>query len=560
MFLAAAFTACSGAGETSWNGTTPGPGSSATSDAIAPTVPGALNASVSGPSAVLLTWTASTDNVGVTGYVVRRDGVQVATASTTGYSDLLLTAGTTYTYTVAARDAAGNVSPNSASRTVTTSSGGGDTNPPSIPTGLSATATGNTTINVLWTASTDNVGVTGYTVRRNGSSAGTVATTSVSDTGLTAGTIYRYTVAAFDAAGNNSAPSASAQATTTGTPPPPPPSGVIPPALGWYQIPNTALQNVCPSVAAFPSIQGNEGCPAVFDDWNGGVFDTTRNRLVMWGGGHGGYAGNELYALDVNTLTISRLNNPTVPVRDGCTSNGIYADGTPVSRHTYNHLAYLPGPDAMFAFGGSRWQCGFFIADTFLFSFSSLTWSPQNLAAGPSASYGRAVAYDPNSGLVYARDDFELYSFNTATNVWTKRSSVSFGMNDNKTAVIDPVRKKYYLHGNSSTILYWYDISSPTASVPIQSGQTTGCGGFIGNYNVGMEYDPVQDRIVGWAGGNTIYLLNPDTLACTTVTYTGGPAANANGTWGRFSYSPATNVFVTCNNVATNCNSLRLTP
>jgi chitodextrinase len=519
-----------------------------------------LNASVSGTSTVLLTWIPSTDNVGVTGYIVRRDGVQIATAATTGYSDLVLTAGTTYTYTVAARDAAGNVSPNSTSKTVTTASGSGDTSPPSTPTGLAATTVDTSTIGLLWVASTDNVGVNGYVVRRNGSSVATVATTSFSDTGLTAGTTYRYTVAAFDAAGNNSALSASAQATTAGTPPPPPVSGAIPSTLGWYQIPNTAIKNVCPSASGFPQIQGNEGCPAVMDDWSGGIFDAGRNRMVMWGGGHGGYAGNELYALDVNTLTVSRLNDPTVVVRDGCTNNGTYADGTPVSRHTYNHLAYLPAQDAMFAWGGSRWQCGFFIADTWLFNFSTLTWSPQSNANGPSESYGRSVALDPNTGLVYARDDFELYSFNATTNAWTKRSSVSFGMNDNKTAVIDPVRKKYYLHGNSSTILYWYDISSPTGSVPIQSGQTTGCGGFIGTYQVGMEYDPVQDKIVGWAGGNTIYLLNPDTLSCTTVTFAGGPTAELNGTWGRFRYSPASNVFVTCNNIATNCYALRLTP
>jgi chitodextrinase len=92
-----------------------------------------------------------------------------------------------------------------------------DTTPPSVPTGLSATAVSSTQINLSWTASTDNVGVTGYDVFRNGTQVGTTTTTSYQDTGLTADTTYSYTVAAYDAAGNVSAQSTPASATTTTT-------------------------------------------------------------------------------------------------------------------------------------------------------------------------------------------------------------------------------------------------------------------------------------------------------------------------------------------------------
>ncbi|MGO9932943.1 MAG: fibronectin type III domain-containing protein [Steroidobacteraceae bacterium] len=92
-----------------------------------------------------------------------------------------------------------------------------DTTPPSVPTGLSATAVSSTQINLSWTASTDNVGVTGYDVFRNGTQVGTTTTTSYQDTGLTASTTYSYTVAAYDAAGNVSAQSTAATATTTTT-------------------------------------------------------------------------------------------------------------------------------------------------------------------------------------------------------------------------------------------------------------------------------------------------------------------------------------------------------
>lgn len=103
-----------------------------------------------------------------------------------------------------------------------------DTTTPSVPTGLAASAISAGQIDLTWTASTDNVGVAGYNIYRcQGSgcspSAPPVASgaaVSFSDSGLSASTLYRYSVAAFDQAGNVSAPSAPAQATTSAPPPP----------------------------------------------------------------------------------------------------------------------------------------------------------------------------------------------------------------------------------------------------------------------------------------------------------------------------------------------------
>ena len=430
---------------------------------------------------------------------------------------------------------------------------------PSTPTGLTATASG-LTINLSWNASTGTVAVVGYIVRRNGTPIATPTSTSYLDSsGLNPGTTYRYTVAAVDADGNNSFLSNPASATTSGTPPP----GGIPSTLGWYQIPNTNLNAVCAGNNGFPEVLGNTGCAAITIAWSGGAFDSARNRLLIWGGGHKDYAGNEVYALELDTLKMTRLNDPSTPVTaitDPCSSS-TYADGRPVARHTYNHVAYLPSLDAMFIWGGSQWPCGAFADDTWVFNFSNLTWAQKSHTNVPSRNYGRAIAYDPNNNLIYARDDQNLFSYNPATDTWSIRSP-STGFGDNKAAVVDPVRKKYFLHGNSDTTLYWYDISSPTGSTSIKSGATTGCAGFVGNYSAGMDYDPIQDRIVGWAGGGTVYILNPDTLSCTTVVPAGGPgpAEASNGTFGRFRYSPSLNVFVVCNSVNENCWSLRLTP
>jgi len=537
----------------------------AATDTTRPSTPSGLTAVATGASAINLSWNASTDDVQVTGYIVRRNGTQMATPVTTSYMDTGLSATTTYSYTVAAFDAAGNTSPFSASASATTTgTGTGDTVRPSTPTGLTATAVG-LVVNLSWNASTDNVGVIGYVVRRHGTPVATPATTIYVDIGLSAGITYRYTVAAVDAAGNSSSLSTSASATTVGIPPP---SG-IPLTLGWFPIPATQLTPVCAVTQGFTDVAGIESCPAITEDWSGGIFDEARNRLLIWGGGHGGYAGNEVYALGLDTLTMTRLNAPSSPVRNGCTSGGVYADGKPVSRHTYNHLAYLPTADAMFAWGGSMWQTGCQGDDAWTLNLSTLAWTKKSNTGGPIGNhFGVGTSFDPNSGLIYAHDGSNLFSYNPSANTWSKRSSpLSRQFFGYTSGAVDPVRKRYLLHGNDHTgspippaTLFWYDISNPTASIATQSGLTTGCGGFIGGYEYSMEYDPVQDRFVGWNGGDTIFLFNPDTLSCTTAVHAGGPAAVPNGTYGRFRYSPSLNVFVVCNSVNANCYTLRLTP
>src|SRR5207253_2487990 len=145
-------------------------------DTTAPTTPTGLTAAAAGSTGANLSWSASIDNVGVTGYIVRRNGVQIATPATTSYADTGVDGGT-YSYTVAARDAAGNISPNSATASITLA----DTTPPTTPTGLTAAAAGSTGANLSWSTSTDNVGVTGYIVRRNGVQIATPVSRSYAD-------------------------------------------------------------------------------------------------------------------------------------------------------------------------------------------------------------------------------------------------------------------------------------------------------------------------------------------------------------------------------------------
>jgi len=177
------------------------------SDTTAPSAPTNLTAQPQIGPKVALAWTGSTDNVAVTGYRVYRGGVEIGTSTTASYTDASVLAGNSYTYTVKAYDAAGNLSAASNSATATISGGGGglDTTAPTTPTGLRIVSRTSTSVTVAWTASTDNVGVTGYGAYRGGVRVGDATTLTYTFTGLVCGGWYTLAIDAVDAAGNRSA-------------------------------------------------------------------------------------------------------------------------------------------------------------------------------------------------------------------------------------------------------------------------------------------------------------------------------------------------------------------
>lgn len=194
---------------------------SAPPDTTAPTAPTYVTAVAASDTRVSLNWMASTDAVGVTGYKINRNGAQIGTSATAIYSDTTCSAATTYAYTVAAYDAAGNTSALSASVSAATLGVGlGDTSAPTAPGTLTASASSSSQISLSWSASTDNTGVSGYNIYHSTSASGTPTkvgtstTTTFTDTGLSSATQYFYVVRAFDGVPNESLNSNQAQATT----------------------------------------------------------------------------------------------------------------------------------------------------------------------------------------------------------------------------------------------------------------------------------------------------------------------------------------------------------
>lgn len=173
-------------------------------DTQAPTVPAGLAAVQSG-SQVLMSWSASTDNIFVAGYKVFDGTTLLATVSSAGYTLNNAVQGQIYNFSVKAFDAANNMSSPSNTVTLTVGASSSDTTPPTAPVGLSATVSG-TQVSMLWMASTDDVGVASYEIMHNGTVIGTSVSAAFLHNG-TAGATYNYTVRAKDAANNVSASS-----------------------------------------------------------------------------------------------------------------------------------------------------------------------------------------------------------------------------------------------------------------------------------------------------------------------------------------------------------------
>jgi len=345
----------------------------------------------------------------------------------------------------------------------------------------------------------------------------------------------------------------------------------IPSSLGWYDIPNSTLQSVCPpntSTYAFSDL-----CNGVVDGWSGAVADSKRNRLIIWGGGHTNYAGNEVYALDLNALQMIRLNNPS-PVNTTTACVETLSDGTPNSRHTYDSLTYIPSADVMFSFGGSLNDCGYFSSATWTLSLSTLQWTSQDPHNGPTpGAYPGVVAdYDPNTQLVFLSDTHSLFSYSYSTNTYVTLNNDT-ALDYHMTGVIDPVRKLFIVFGggwSSQGGLAIFSIASGSSyAMQNLTSQTTGCDALLNASSPGLAYDSVQQLIVGWPDfGNTVYQFDPDTLTCTAVTYPDGPpdssqdgsASTSNGTFGRFRYFPSLGVFGLVNESSIDGHTIRLTP
>lgn len=322
----------------------------------------------------------------------------------------------------------------------------------------------------------------------------------------------------------------------------------------WCEVPNSHMNDVAFQwPAGVTYTQNGLGVTCVIDCWSGGAYDTKRDRLIVWGGGHFGYAGNEIYAFDVNAQKWIRVNSPSIPVGEDTP----YApDGGPTSRHTYDYVEYVPSTDRFCSFGGAGFYSSGQTAttNTDCFNFDTLTWEHKTPIASigdKGTTIGGKAVYDPVTQKVYYQSGLggAFSSYDPATDTWQVLDSASY-MDYYLTVAIDPVRRKMIAVGYGQQLIF--DLNNPSAGYTNLS--TSGDPTIINAQAPGIAYDPVSDKFVGWAGGANVYTLNLDTLVWTQATLSGSntvtpTAANSDGTYGRFRYIPSKNAYIVVNSI-----------
>ena len=340
----------------------------------------------------------------------------------------------------------------------------------------------------------------------------------------------------------------------------------IPPGH-WIEVPDSKMTRIFYNGPLASQIHGVTGPNTIVNAWSGGTLDTKRNRLVIWGGGHTDYAGNEVYAFNLNTLKWERLSDPSsIAGYDG--KSGEYPDGTPASTHTYDAITYLPDPyDGLFvSMLPAIFQTGSASLVTWLFEFKTGQW--KKLGPALEGIYGNSMtAYDPGTGHVWEQGgvfggDAFILEFDPGRNIWTRRNNGS----DNlpyyiQTVAIDPSDQLLVAVGGGTSLMLQglstriavdvWDLNRPgKANTPVRSGPAD-----VENApSPGFAWYPPGKAFVGWPnGGGAVYTLDPKTWTWTmhppaADNMVAPPSSTASGgTFGRFQYVPSMGVFVLVN-------------
>jgi hypothetical protein len=341
------------------------------------------------------------------------------------------------------------------------------------------------------------------------------------------------------------------------------------PAGTWYDVPNSRMSTVDPCPAANCSYSGNEGQSGVMNDWSGGAFATgygTQGGLVIFGGGHNGYLGNEVYVFDVAQLKWVRLTSPL----DNPTCNydeGELQDGSPCAAHTYDYVQYHPKTNSFVELGSTSLENvgGGGSPRVHLLNLATKQWRRGARRANFNDQTGSSTAYDPNRDVFWFLGPFNNYfdsydpNANGGSGAWTQYQQ--FNIEIDAVADIDPTRDLYVVvEGRVSHSLYVFDLKNPSQPpVKVQTSGDTTVQNSAGN---GFGWDPVAGAFIGWAGGTSVYKLTPPSGDWRTGTWiwtrldpasgnSANPGAkNPANTYSRWRYVPSVNAWIIANSTS----------
>ncbi len=348
------------------------------------------------------------------------------------------------------------------------------------------------------------------------------------------------------------------------------------PAGSWKELPGTNLADVCPTpYSSYP-------CESVMIAWSGGAYDSLRDRLVVWGGGHADSPYNNVFTFDLASMKWKRWTDLPASMTGDTTpaifqdkrveSCGLYPKGTtltipdawltptgyvmpekcddpsigaqldpqqPRSAHTYGNIAFSTATGRFYVLGSTGVYPSGQARTTRVMGFDFATSQWKRGADNPVVDYGASAA-DASGHLWYVGPK-KLHEYDPTADTWTAHAPNGEGYYYAGSDV-DTKRNVLAMTANGTTVST-YALSS--AAKTHTNVTTTGLGAPLGGAP-GLAYSPVLDRFVAWSGGSTLAVLDLPSAKWTMVSGTGDDpgAAASNGTYGRFRYSPARNVFV----------------
>jgi hypothetical protein len=369
-----------------------------------------------------------------------------------------------------------------------------------------------------------------------------------------------------------------------------PSMGAINPSVGksgWVDLTNTQVSSVCPPnnymgiAYNFPAF-----CSSIMSAWSGATIDSKRNHMIIAGGGHSDYYGNDIYSVDLggSTPSVSRIRDPDdflltfTPGTMPCVPFDALANGAPSPRHSYNGLAFNPVKDFILYQGQGPSPCG--QNPTNMFTIDTSATPPTYLGMDPENGYYPLISagvtptsdYWPMTKLIYLLVNNTLVTYdNPTSNTYTLLGSAnSYNTWTNTTGRIDLSSGKYWFLGDTFGALgvlkmTYIDLTQSPPTLTDVTSSAVGCSA-MGISFPGLVYNPVTQTLWGYPGsGNTAYELNasnPAVPVCIAHTFSGGPptASGAQGMFGRWNYSPANASFVAANVTTQDVYELTPTP
>lgn len=315
-------------------------------------------------------------------------------------------------------------------------------------------------------------------------------------------------------------------------------------ALAWEQVPGTRLDQVNPCPQNNCPYSGTLGFRGVVDAWNGAAIDQRGARLFVYGGGHGDYWGNEVYALDLRQWRWRRLSEPSIPGESfhdrAAEKTARMADGSPRVPHTYDSLVYEPTLDALLAIGapGTSPRSIGGHSRVERFDVASGRWVEPLATAKLSGYWLGGTARDDERELIWVHTagPGQLASFDPVGNKWAyyRRQSlptsfvVAYG--DGKLLMLGGCGKY--------TCNHWLqDVSKPNAPpVKLQKLEE-----LAATAAPGLAYNPKLGRFAAYVDG-ALYHIDPSDGSYEWVA--DGPPSTRRGVFGRFAYAEALDAYV----------------